>query len=110
MAVYANRDWASVSICRIFLPAVVQLRSDPLHEKTDLLRFAEKKAIEDILQDLAKKPAVILIDVAPRRFAVGGAKFDFLAFYEEDRRFRAAWADYVKLPDKVGRYDAYVRR
>ncbi len=62
---YANRVWASVSICRIFLPAVVQLRSDPLHEKTDLLRFAEKKAIEDILQDLAKKPAVILIDVAP---------------------------------------------
>lgn len=108
VALYARRDWTSRSISRLYLPAVVKLRSGPRHDP-GLLRFAERKARAEIMRDMALAPAVVLVDVAPSRFAIGRRAFDYLAFYREDPAFREVWRNYEKAPRRVGGFEAYIR-
>lgn len=108
-ALYAGRRWTSASISRLYLPAVVRLRTGQVPADPELLRFAERMAREDMMRDMALRPDVVLIDVGKDRFAIGSAKFDFLAFYLEDPAFAREWSAYRKSDAKLARIDAYVR-
>jgi hypothetical protein len=109
-ALYAGRRWASASNSCIFLPAVVRLREAGAPQSSALLRFAQAKAHEAALRDISRRPDLVLIDRRGYRHAIGTSRFDFLAFYLEDPRFRRAWAAYVRLPSAPDGFAAYVRR
>jgi hypothetical protein len=73
------------------------------------LRFAEDKAREFLLHDLASEPHVILVDARPSRHALRGLSFDILAFYLEDPRIREIWAGYGEI-DPVQGFRVFLRQ
>lgn len=107
---YAQRRWASASNSAIFLPAVVRLREAGATSDRELLAFAERKAREAVMRDLAKSPDVVLIDRREYRHAIGGSKFDYLSFFMEDPAFRRAWSAYEQADSPPAGFAAYVRR
>ena len=109
-ALYADRRWASASNSALFLPAVVRLRDPGGTADAGLLAFAERKAREAMLRDLALAPDVVLIDQRSDRHAIGLARFDYLDFYLEDRRFRKAWDAYEQVAPAPAGFAAYVRK
>ena len=110
VALYAERRWVSPSNSSLFLPAVVRLRRGDGPEDAGLLAFAEAKAREAVLRDLATRPSLVLIDVQPVRHAIGEDPTDFLAFYLEDPAFAAAWQAYEPIAGAPDGYTAYRRK
>ena len=109
-ALYAQRRWASPSNSAIFLPAVVHLREAGHLADRELLGFAERKAREAMMRDLATAPDVVLVDLRDVRHAIGRSKFDYLQFFMEDPAFRTAWADYEPATSSPTGFAAYVRK
>jgi hypothetical protein len=107
---YAKRRWASASNSSIFLPAVVRLREAGARSDRELLGFAETKAREAMMRDLAKSPDVVLIDRRQYRHAIGDSKFDYLDFFMEDPAFRRAWSAYQEASSPPAGFAAYVRK
>jgi hypothetical protein len=108
-AIYADRRWASQRNSRIFLPAVVRLRTEASSPDPSLLAFVEKKARGATLRDIERKPDIVLVDIGKIRHAIGRIRFDFLGFYLEDPEFRNLWSDYERMPDAPKGYAAYRR-
>lgn len=109
VTIYADRYWGSTSNSRLFLPAVIKLREGGLQEP-ELLAFAERAERATMARDIAEMPALVLVDVATVRHAIGARKFDYLEFYREDEAFREAWNKYEQVPSPVAGLNAYVRR
>ncbi|MXO63459.1 hypothetical protein [Qipengyuania oceanensis] len=109
VAVYADRHWSSTSNSRIFLPAVIKLRENGAQDPA-LLAFVERSERAAMARDIAEKPALVLVDVAKVRHAIGARQFDHLEFYLEDEAFRESWKNYEQVPSPVPGLDAYVRR
>lgn len=109
-AIYADRHWLSPSNSRIFLPAVVRLRTQPFITEQTALEFAETKAREAMLRDISAGPEVILISVDEVRHAIGRIPFDFLDFYLEDPEFAKIWSAYERIPQAPEGYIAYRRK
>ncbi len=107
VANYAGRELASDRNSRIFLPAVIRLRSGVVAPDASLEAFAEGKAHEAMRHDLALKPALVLIDRRPVRHAIGTLPFDYLAFYLEDPAFARAWQAYEKISSPVDGFAVY---
>ncbi|MBS7670770.1 hypothetical protein KIH45_13565 [Croceicoccus sp. 1NDH52] len=109
ITIYADRYWSSTSNSRIFLPAVIKLRESGLNAPK-LLAFVERAERAAMARDIAKKPALVLVDVAKVRHAIGARNFDHLEFYRENEAFNKAWRNYEQVPSPVPNLDAYVRR
>lgn len=109
ITIYADRSWSSTSNSRIFLPAVIKLRENRVQDP-ELLAFVERSERAAMARDIEEKPALVLVDVATARHAIGTRKFDHLEFYREDEAFREAWKNYKQIPSPVPGLDAYVRR
>jgi hypothetical protein len=107
---YAKRRWASASNSAIFMPAVVRLREAGASSDRELLAFAETKARQAMMRDLAKSPDVVLIDRRENRHAIGDSKFDYLNFFMEDPAFRRAWSAYQQADSPPEGFAAYVRK
>ncbi|HVJ00467.1 MAG TPA: hypothetical protein VM657_15525 [Sphingomonas sp.] len=107
-ALYANSRQVSRTNSQWFLPAVAQGRSGlaPAHGRD--VRAAEREARRFILHDLGQRPRLVIIDTDSRRHTRSPADFDFLAFYEEDARFRASWSAYREIAP-LGQYRLFVR-
>ncbi len=58
----------------------------------DLERFQLDTFVDDFLR---ARPAFALVDVSPQKQGFGATRFDFLAYFLRDPRFRAAWGAYV---------------
>lgn len=96
-ALYVRSAYASRTNSQWFLPAVVQLRTGARAADPRTLALAERGAREFILHDLADVPGVVIVDADSQRHTSSIGNFDFLAFYSEDARFRAAWAPYREV-------------
>lgn len=106
---YSNRDWASVSNSRIFLPAIVRLRmSGETTSTSEILKSAEARERRAALLDLKNLPTVVFIDVAQRRHAVNNIEFDFLEFYLEAPEFRAIWDNYEEFENGLSRFRTFI--
>ena len=92
-----------------FLPAVLQLRNGASAPAPGALEVAERHAREFILHDLSHAPDLVIIDTDSARHTVSPADFDFLSFYQEDARFRAAWVRYREVEPLDG-YRLFIRR
>ena len=108
-ATYTTAEWASRTNSTFFIPAVAKLRAEGDASQAHLLRFAEDKAREFLLHDLASEPHVILVDARPSRHALRGLSFDILAFYLEDPRIREIWAGYGEI-DPVQGFRVFLRQ
>lgn len=106
-ALYADREWGSATNSRIYLPAIVKLRTGNTMESPELRRFAEAKAHEALLRDLRLKPHLILVDENEIRHAIGAISFDFMAFYQEDPKIRALMGAYRRLENAPKGFAAY---
>ena len=107
-ALYVRAAQVSRMNSQWFLPAVVQLRSGRAGPFPGALASAERNARAFILDDLSRHPDLVMIDTDSARHTVSRPDFDFLAFYNEDPRFRAAWAPYREVQPLYG-YRLFVR-
>jgi hypothetical protein len=110
VANYADREIASQRNSRIYLPAVVRLRTGAAPANPELLSFTEAQAHKAMRHDMALKPDIVIIDQHPVRHAIGSLPFDFLAFYKEDPAFLEAWSAYEKLELPHAGFAVYRRR
>jgi hypothetical protein len=101
-ALYTSAEQVSRTNSQWFLPAVVQLRSGRKEPFPGARALAERNAREFILHDLAAKPDLVIVDTDSARHTVSRDDFDFLAFYREDPRFRAAWSHYREVKPIFG--------
>lgn len=99
---YTRAQQVSRTNSQWFLPAVVQLRSGATDPFPGAREAAERHAREFILHDLSKAPDLVIIDTDSARHTVSRPDFNFLAFYQEDPRFRAAWAPYREVKSLDG--------
>ena len=108
-ALYSHAGWASRANSRLFLPAVVRLRSRNNAEDGELLAFASAKEHEMMLADMTPLPDLVLVDVKPLRHAILDLPFDFVSFYREDPAFAALWVNYEEMPGAPKGYRAFRR-
>lgn len=108
-ALYVDATQVSRTNSQWFLPAVIQLRAQGARADQAMLASAEHNARAFILRDLARAPDLVILDRNSARHTVSAGDFDFLAFYREDPRFRAAWASYREIAP-VSHYRLFVRR
>ncbi len=108
-AVYVSAEWTSRTNSALFVPAVAKLRSKGALADAEVLRFAEEKARDFLLHDLAADPRLVLVDARPSRHAIRGLDFDILSFYLEEPRIREIWSHYREL-DQVGGFRVFLRR
>jgi hypothetical protein len=101
--IYAPSHYISRTNGQWFLPAVAQLRVERRPS-----RLIEQHARDFILHDLAARPDLVLIDTDSRGHTRGPANFDFLAFYEEDPKFRTIWSSYREI-EPIGKFRQFVR-
>ena len=108
-ALYVAPDWCSHTNSRIFLPAIAKLRE--LHDDSlaDQLSLAEQLERKLTLDDLRQQPAVVLLDAAPIKHALGRMPFDMLSFYLEEQQFAAEWSRYREAAP-IGPYRVFVRQ
>lgn len=90
--IYAPASYISRTNGQWFLPAVAQLRASGIQSAS-----TEKHARDFILYDLRSRPTLVLIDKDSRGHTRGPANFDFLAFYNEDPKFREIWRSYREV-------------
>lgn len=109
VANYSNRDWASASNSRIFLPAIVRLRmSGETTSTSEILKSAEARERRATLLDLKNLPSIVIIDVAKRRHAINEIEFDFLEFYLEAAEFRAIWDNYEEFENELSGFRTFI--
>lgn len=107
-ALYAKGKQVSRTNSQWFLPAVVQLRDGARAPFPGALERAERNARDFILHDLSHAPNLVIIDTDSARHTISRGNFDFLSFYQEDARFRAAWKPYREVQPLDG-YRLFVR-
>jgi hypothetical protein len=75
------------------------LDSDHRKALEKVLERARQTTIDDFLQG---RPDVVIVDArGPNRY-FDGASFDYLAFFQQDPRFRAAWKEYTHIATEEG--------
>jgi hypothetical protein len=104
-AIYTSARYTSRTNSEWFLPAVAQIRLNGAtgHDTAAI----ERHAREFILHDLGARPNLVLIDTNSARHTVSSRRFDILAFYEEDPRFRSLWSSYREI-ERIGDYRQFV--
>lgn len=97
---YTHLEWASRTNSQFVIPALLK-RSDRKAPK-DQRRLDEAIAYQRqiVLEDFQRhEPKVVLLDAARGRHAIGGRKYDDIAFFCEDPRFAAIWTHYSEVPN-----------
>lgn len=106
---YTSAKWGGRAASQFMIPALVQQRASgrPL---TPALRRAEIYLREMVLCDFrTRRPAIVLVDVAPNRAGLGRISFDDVGYYTQDRRFAKIWKQFEEV-EPVGNYRVFVRR
>lgn len=66
-----------------------------------------QKALDWTVSDLISfKPDIVMIDIATDQFFIKSGKFEFVKFWQNDKRFSAVWNDY-KYRETVGGFDIF---
>jgi hypothetical protein len=71
----------------------------------DIARFFLKATIDDLM---AFEPDIVFVNQVPERPHYRGSPLDFLAFWDNDPRFRRFWRSYEQR-SAVGDFGVYVR-
>ena len=96
------------------LPAVVRSRHRPLETpariRAERMDEIERYVLDAVIEDLeAKPPALVFVDVHPRKSGLGRTQLDFLDLFARDPRFAKIWSHY-EYRRKVARFEVYARR
>jgi hypothetical protein len=95
---YADVKWASRTNSQFVMPAWVRRTDRKVPASLPGLDKAVQWQREVVLEDfLLHKPHIVLLDAASVRHAIGGRKFDDMAFYTEDPRFAEVWRAYSEV-------------
>jgi hypothetical protein len=86
---YDRLGWSSRFDTFWWLPGLISLPSPPAVVE----RFLRDAVVEDLKKN---RPALIFVDVAPKRYRFEDRDFDYLRFFSVDPRFRAILADYAE--------------
>lgn len=95
---YLGANWAGEAATQFVLPAYARRNeiadSDQLKRVTDAAEYQREVVIRSLDRH---RPRVVLLDARRRRLGLGFRRFDQVAFYAENDRFRRIWACYVEL-------------
>jgi hypothetical protein len=108
-ALYVKPRWSSQTNSRIFLPAIAKLRAANLAATDPRRKLAETIERNLMLNDLRRKPSVVLLDARPVKHALSKTPFNLLAFYLEDGDFRTQWSQFREV-QPIGSIRVFVRK
>jgi hypothetical protein len=111
---YAGVDWASRFSCLWLLPAVIRARAESggaiPEARRQRLDEIERYVVDAVIVDLERaRPELVFVPHVQQHQAFGGIDFDFLAYFERDRRFARFWSGY-ELRDDTPFYRVYAPR
>ena len=89
---------------RYFLVAAWTAR--PARPHREIEQFLRDAVAADLTR---RPPALIFVDVAPRKVYFGDRSFDYIRYFSNDPRFVAIWADYQPLA-RIGHFIVYRQR
>lgn len=109
----AHVGWSSRFPCLWLLPAVIRMRAaEGSDVPTDLIRrldWIERYQTDVMIEDLRRTPpSLIIVDRQRFKQGFGNLRFDFLAYFEADPRFRLFWKGYTLLTT-LDEYQVYRR-
>jgi hypothetical protein len=108
LAYYAGAEWSSRFPALWPIPGLVRAHAE--RGPTPALEHLERYMIDAVVEDFARvPPAVVIVDVRPRKNYFGDLAFDYLEFFERDPRFRQLWRNY-ELAKTWPSVAVYVRR
>ncbi len=102
--------WSSRFPTLWLLPGARQRRHAGETANAGLLDEMEAFTRNAVVADLsAGRPEVVIVDHREQKSYFGGAPFDYLDYFGQDRRFQQLWTDYVWVAEEAG-FDVYRRR
>lgn len=109
---HTETEWASRSCCLWMLPAVIRARAAEAGLPAAMARLDEIEAYqrELVIEDLLQwRPALVFVDIRPRKQAFRDADLDYLEYFMSDPRFASLWSEYEELV-AIPHYRVFKRR
>lgn len=101
-ALYTKSDYKGMAIWPIFISAA----REPLGGR-ELQDRARQLTINQAVQELQRKPALVIVQQADSVSGWSRNQFDLLSFFQSDTQFRRLWAHYT-YEKTIGDYRLYI--
>jgi hypothetical protein len=104
-ALYTSTRYVGLSSSHWFLPAVGKLESG---EAEGSLQVVSDLALNQALDELERRPELVIVDTNWRRHTGLKSNFDGLAWLQHNVRFRTLWSHYTPA-GKIGDFQLFKR-
>lgn len=103
----AGVDWSSRFPTQWLLPGLARNRTAT--EQRPILDKIERYAVQAVVTDFTRRPPdLVFVDMRDDKPYFGGVRFDYVAYFSRDPRFRTIWSRYVRIK-RLGEFDVYRR-